>query len=164
MASDLAREIIAKTQLHDRSSPLVLIVYSRSLSGRIIRNESETMRITAPAHQGRIVIRISFPNPNFAAAATQTQRDGDRHNPSRQQTVLDYDATTCLEGAASCVVGYMSYRDHQDIMMFLLESDGKLGQCPLARWSLDDNSSPGAATTSHKIQITQQILRAILVL
>mmetsp|Transcript_17949 Transcript_17949/g.37530 ORF Transcript_17949/g.37530 Transcript_17949/m.37530 type:complete len:165 (+) Transcript_17949:44-538(+) len=164
MASDLAREIIAQTQLHDRSSPLVLVVYSRSLSGRILRNELETMRITAPVHQGRIVIRISFPIPNFTATAVQTQRDGDGHNPSRQQAVLDYDATTCLEGTASCVVGYMTHRDHRDIMMFFLESEGKLGQFPLARWSLDDNSSPGAGITSYKIQITQQILRAILVL
>ncbi|KAL7466081.1 hypothetical protein ACHAXS_006378 [Conticribra weissflogii] len=164
MASDLAREIITHTQILDRPSPLVLVVYSRSLSGRILRNEFETMRITAPVDRGRIVLRISFPAMNISPTAVQTHGEEDDQNPSRQRTVLDYDAKTCLEGAASCVVGYMSYRDHHDVMMFLLESDGELGQLPLAKWSLDDNSFSDAGTASYKIQTTQPILRSLLVL
>lgn len=163
MAADLAREIISQSQLRCRPSPLALVVYSRSLSGRILRNENETMRITAPIDRGQLILRVSFPVPNYAPAIGRNIQHQNDDDNQLQRTMLEYNAREDLEGAASCVVGYMSYRDQRDVMMFSVMANGDLGPFPLARWSLDESSCPESGHTAYRLQIVQQILRALLV-
>ena len=161
-AKDLAREVVAYTQPRDRLSPLVLVVFCRSWRGRDVRNENNTMRITAPIENGCLILRIIFPTPNYAPTLGHNVQNNVRlEERTLERTVLDYDGTNNLEGAASCIEGHMSYRDNHDIMLFNLLSSGDLGPNPLSRWSLSFEVERGNHTTS-RLQIIQQILRSLL--
>lgn len=157
MASELAKEIVQMSQRQDRASPLVLIVYSRSTRGQDIRNEEETMRITAPIKGGNVVFRVCFPVPNYTPH--RRQQSVHDNNQLVEQTVLDYDADN-IDGAAACIEGYMSYRDKRDVMLFQVIENGALGQFPLSRWTLEENQS---GNTSSRVQTLQQILNVLLV-
>lgn len=165
-ASDIAKEIITLTKRIDRSSPLVLIIYSRSsLSSRgprDFRNENDTMRITAPTSNGDITFRISFPLTNYTALNTS----GNLSMQQAQRTVLEYNARDNLSGAASCVEGYMTYSDQRDVLLFSLEENGTdLGPLPLARWCLEDSRSGSSDTgkISSRLYVLQQVLMSLLV-
>mmetsp|Transcript_4640 Transcript_4640/g.8247 ORF Transcript_4640/g.8247 Transcript_4640/m.8247 type:complete len:161 (+) Transcript_4640:259-741(+) len=157
-ATDLAREVVAYTQPRDRPSALVLVVYSRSWRGRDVRNENNTMRITAPVENGHLLLRVAFPAPNNAPTIGHNA-----HDPVQTvRTVVEYDGSNNLEGAASCIEGHMSYRGNDDIMLFALLDNAELGPDPLARWSLSFEEERGNRTAS-RLQIIQQILRSLLV-
>mmetsp|Transcript_18461 Transcript_18461/g.31220 ORF Transcript_18461/g.31220 Transcript_18461/m.31220 type:complete len:169 (-) Transcript_18461:591-1097(-) len=156
MASELAKEIVQMSQRQDRTSPLVLIVYSRSTRSRDIRNEQETMRITAPIEGGKLIFRISFPIQNYTPILGNNVHD---NNQLADQTILDYDADN-IEGAATCIEGYMSYRDKRDVMLFQVIHNGDLGQFPLSRWTLEENQS---GKTGSRVQTLQKILNVLLV-
>eukprot|EP00804_Cyclotella_cryptica_P023743 CCRYP_011150-RA/>CCRYP_011150-RA protein AED:0.34 eAED:0.34 QI:276/1/1/1/0/0/3/337/168 len=165
-ASDIAKEIITFTKRTDRPSPLVLIIYSRSsLSSRgprDFRNENDTMRITAPTVRGDIVFRVSFPLTNYTAVNSS----GNLSIQQSQRAVLEYNARDNLPGAASCVEGYMTYRDQRDVMLFTLEENGTdLGPFPLGRWCLEDSRSGSSDTgkISSRLTVLQQILMSLLV-
>ncbi|KAL7482330.1 hypothetical protein ACHAW6_008004 [Cyclotella cf. meneghiniana] len=165
-ASDIAKEIITLTKRTDRQSPLALIVYSRSsLSSRgprDFRNENDTMRITAPTINGDIIFRISFPLTNYTAL----NASGNLSIQQSQRTVLEYNARHNVQGAASCVEGYMTYRDQRDVVLVTLEENGTdLGPFSLGRWCLEDSrgGSSDAAKTSSRLNVMQQILMSLLV-
>eukprot|EP00970_Alexandrium_tamarense_P008680 scaffold1657_cov182-Alexandrium_tamarense.AAC.23 len=162
-AQDLAREIISLSQTPDRPSPLVLVVYSRSSSRgrpRDFRNENDTMRVTAPTIGGEVILRVSFPAPNYTPSIGGGGiGDGESQVGSRQtlRTILEYVAWHNLEGASSCVEGYMSYRDQRDVMLFTLTENGALGSFPLARWSLEergDNDSAKIASRNSPLWVS----------
>lgn len=156
MASELAKEIVSMSQRRDRTSPLVLIVYSRSTRSRDIRNEQETMRVTAPIENGQLIFRVSFPAPTYTPIIGYNARDSDQ---VVEQTILDYDADN-IEGAATCIEGYMSYRDKRDVMLFPVIGNGNLGQYPMSRWTLEENQS---GKTGSRVKTLQQILSVLLV-
>ena len=156
MASELAKEIVSMSQRRDRTSPLVLIVYSRSTRSRDIRNEQETMRVTAPIENGQLIFRVSFPAPTYTPIIGNNARDSDQ---VVEQTILDYDADN-NEGAATCIEGYMSYRDKRDVMLFPVIGNGNLGQYPMSRWTLEENQS---GKTGSRVKTLQQILSVLLV-
>lgn len=156
MASELAKEIVSMSQRRDRASPLVLIVYSRSTRSRDIRNEHETMRVTAPIENGQLIFRVRFPVPNYSPIIGNNARDSDQ---VVDQTILDYD-TDNIEGAATCIEGYMSYRDKRDVMLFQVMENGNLGQYPMSRWTLEENQS---GKTGSRVKTLQQILNVLLV-
>lgn len=150
-AEELAKEIVAMSRLRDRPSPLLLVVYSRSMRSRDIRNSQETMRIEAPVEDGKCIVRIFFPVPNY----------NNLHDSNHvvQQTILDYDAENNVAGAAACIEGYMSYRDKRDVMLFPI-LDGQLGTFPLSRWTLELNESGKTASRTNTLE---QILNVLLV-
>ena len=152
-AQDLAREVVAYNNPRDRPSSLVLVVFCRSWRGRDVRNENHTMRITAPIEDGRILLRIVFP----------TIIHEGNHTVQTNKTVLEYDATSNTEGAASCIEGFCTCRDNHEIIMFKLLEDGELGAEPLTRWSLSFPKEKDNQTTT-RLQIIQQILRSLLVM
>lgn len=156
MASELAKEIVAMSQRRDRTSPLVLIVYSRSTRSRDIRNEQETMRITAPIENGQLIFRVCFPIQNYAPILGNNLHDS---NQLVEQTILDYDEGN-IDGAATCIEGYMSYRDKRDVMLFQAIDNGNLGQFPMSRWTVEENQS---GNTASRIKTLQQILNVLLV-
>ena len=159
-AADLAREVVAYNQPNDRPPRLVLVIYSRSWRGRDVRNENNTMRITAPIENGRLILRVAFPRPNDAPPAIGRHAQNNIQ-AAEERTVLDYDGTNNLEGAASCIEGHMSYRDNHDVMLFNLLDNGDLGANPLARWSLSFEEERGNQTIS-RLRIIQQILKSLL--
>lgn len=150
MASELAKEIVQMSQRQDRASPLVLIIYSRSTRSQDIRNEEETMRVTAPIEGGKVVFRVCFP-------VRVDRRQQSDSNKLAEQTILDYDAEN-IDGVAACIEGYMSYRDKRDVMLFQVIDNGALGQFPLSRWTLDQSGN-----TSSRLQTLQKILNVLLV-
>mmetsp|Transcript_30399 Transcript_30399/g.47630 ORF Transcript_30399/g.47630 Transcript_30399/m.47630 type:complete len:164 (-) Transcript_30399:561-1052(-) len=161
MASELAREIVQMSQRQDKASSLVLIIYSRSTRSADIRNEHETMRVTAPIEGGKLILRVCFPVPNTAHTPIHLrQQNFHNNNQSAEQTILDYDADN-IEGAATCIEGYMSYRDKRDVMLFqVIGTNGALGQFPLSRWTLEENQS---GKTASRVQTLQKILNVLLV-
>lgn len=160
MASELAKEIVQMSQRQDRASPLVLIVYSRSTRSADIRNEQETMRVTAPIENGKLILRVCFPVPNTTYTPIHLrQQNVHTNNQLAEQTILDYDADN-IEGAATCIEGYMSYRDKRDVMLFQMIDNGALGQFPLSRWTLEENQS---GKTASRVQTMQKILNVLLV-
>lgn len=160
MASELAKEIVQLSQRQDRASPLVLIVYSRSTRYADIRNEQGTMRVTAPIEGGKLIFRVCFPDPNTTNTPIHLRQQNVNNNIElSEQTILDYDAEN-IEGAATCIEGYMSYRDKRDVMLFQVIDNGALGQFPLSRWTLQENQS---AKTASRVQTLQKILNVLLV-
>eukprot|EP00956_Cyclotella_meneghiniana_P031001 scaffold80153_cov77-Cyclotella_meneghiniana.AAC.3 len=164
-ARDIASEIITLTKQPDKPSPLVLVVYSRSTSSssrgpRDFRNENETMRITAPTIDGEVIFRISFPLTNYTTVDSEGHLSNMRQS---QRTVLEYKLDN-IQGAASCVEGYMSYRDQRDIMLFPLNGSD-LGPFPLGRWCFDE--SRGGLNDPKKLNlrltVIQQVLLSLLV-
>lgn len=164
-ARDIASEIITLTKQPDRPSPLVLVVYSRSTSSssrgpRDFRNENDTMRITAPTVDGEVIFRISYPLTNY----TTLDSDGHLSNMRQsQRTVMEYTHDN-IRGAASCVEGYMSYRDQRDVMLFSLNGSG-LGPFPLGRWCLDVSRGGlnDPKMMNLRLSIIQQVLMSLLV-
>ena len=163
-AQDIAKEIVTMTKQTDRPSPLILVVYSRSTSSSSrgpcdFRNENDTMRITAPTVDGEIIFRISFPLTSYTTLNSQG------HLSMRQshRTVLEYKQND-LHGAASCVEGYMSYRDQPDVMLFTW--DGlSLGPFPLGRWCLEERRGRmnDFVMMSSKLSVIEHILLSLLV-
>ena len=154
MASELAKEIVQLSQRRDRASPLALIVYSRSTISRDIRNERENMRVTAPIEDGKLIFRICFPAPNAYPLGSNVDR-----NQIAEQTILDFDEDN-IEGAATCIEGYMTYRGKEDVMLFHFSENGDLRQLPLSRWIMDKRK---AESTDERIKTLKQILRTLLV-
>lgn len=164
-AKDIAKEIVTLTKQPDRPSPLVLIVYSRSTSSasrgpRDFRNENDTMRITAPRTSGEIVFRISYPLTSY------TTLNSEGHLSMRQshRTVIEYKQND-IQGAASCVEGYMSYRDQRDIMLFTLNGR-ELGPFPLGRWCLEESrcGSSDSIKMNSRLDVIRQILMSLLII
>ena len=114
MATDLAKEIIFQSRPRDRPSSLALVIYSRA-TGRDLWSEHENMRITAPIDDGEHVLRIIFPVPNYNHAIDQNNQIS-----LLERAKLEYNARDNIEGAASCIEGFMSYTDQRDVMMFTL--------------------------------------------
>jgi hypothetical protein len=103
------------------------------------------MRVEAPIEGGKPIFRICFPLPN----------DNDQRV---QQTILNYDAAN-VEGAATCIEGYMSYRDKRDVMLFPI-IEGNMGPFPLSRWTLEENSS---GKTCSRANTLKQIVSVLVV-
>ena len=160
-ARDLAREVVAYAQPQDRSSPLVLVVYCPTWRGRDVRNEHITMRITAPVENGRLILRLTFPTPNYTP--TLGQNDAQNDNVSSARIILEYDGVNNLEGAASCIEGFMTCRANYGMMLFKMSENGNLGPISLAKWDLSFQEERGNQTAS-RLQIIQQILRSLLVM
>lgn len=158
-ATDLARQVAAFNQPADRPSPLVLVVFSQRWRGLDIRNRNLTMRITAPIEDGRLVLRIVFPTPNYTPTIG---RNNAETNVQTEGATLEYDGSNNLEGAAACIEGHMALRDVHDIMLFDFLDDGELGANPLSRWSLCFEGERGNQTSS-RLHILQQILRSLSV-
>ena len=105
-AADLAREVCTFDHRRDRPSPLVLIVCPIGAT-RLLKETA--FKITAPVEDGRQIIRCDI--PAFPP-------------PRSRRTVLDYDRTN-LDGAASCIEGYMLNNNVHELRLLLLEvSDG----------------------------------------
>jgi hypothetical protein len=163
-ARDIAHEIVTLTKQPDRTTPQVLVVYSRSTSSssrgpRDFRNENETMRITAPTVNGNVLFRISYPLTNY----TTLDPDGHLSMRQSQRTVIEYKVDN-IQGAAACVEGYMTYRDQRDVMLFVLNGND-LGPFPLGRWCLEEGrgGSSDSQKMSCRLNVIQQILISLLV-
>lgn len=117
------------------------------------------MRITAPTIRGELVFRISFPLTNY------TTLNSEGHLSMRQshRTILEYKLRD-VHGAASCVEGYMSYRDQRDVMLFALNGND-LGPFPLGRWCLEESrgGSNDSGKMSSRLNVIEKILMALLV-
>lgn len=89
-AADLAREVCAYNNLLDRPSRLDLTVWP---IGSIRGLKEFTLQVTTPVENGQQLVRCYI--PPFPP-------------PRSRRTVLDYNSTTNLEGAAAFIDGYIT--------------------------------------------------------
>ena len=136
-AADLAREVCSYNNLLDRPSRLVLAVCPIES----IRVPKEIIfQVTAPVVNGCRILRCEIPPSP----------------PSRSwRMVIDYDATN-LEGAASCIEGYMLSNNFHELRLLEVTEGRYANDGLVGKWSLMKKNE----LQSQRIP---QILKSLLV-
>ncbi len=129
-ASDLAREIVTYNMLPDRTSPLALVVGYHLIAG-------STFVVTAPIENGRQILRVIYPQRNWAK--------------------IDYDCHN-LEGVAICIDAQMIARETTWIE--LISGRPRVMDDELSSWQVNVNDESRAI----RIQEIKQILTSLLVI
>jgi len=129
-ASDLAREIVTYNMLPDRTSPLALVVGGHLIAG-------STFAVTAPIENGRQILRVIYPQRNWAK--------------------IDYDCHN-LEGVAICIDAQMIARETTWIELIKQSERPRVMDDELSSWQVNDESR------AIRIQEIKQILTSLLVI
>ncbi len=148
-ANHLAREIVELSRQPDRPSQFALVVSVGSNFD--FRNEhldySDAMIVHAPIENGTSTLRIESCEPSYS---------------------FKYDAQRNLDGAAACVYGFLTKSGGDYIRLVgyseayedLLRSD----RPAISEWNIGMNRNGDPDAMVKRLQMLQQILKALLVM
>ena len=99
--------------------------------------------------------RVVFPLSNRTTVFRSHNAQNYDVQQMEERTILEYNGSNNLEGAASCIEGHISCSGNCGIMLFrLLDDSSGLGQNALTRWSLSFEEERGNQIAS-RLQIMQ---------
>lgn len=146
---DLAKEIVQLSKEPNRPSQLALVICARRLFD--FRNEDldpyDTMIVHAPIEEGQLVFRIISSYPHYE---------------------FKYNARSNIDGAATCVYGFLM-RNSGDYIRLVGYSQDVRNMVnnfdhPISEWNVKVDRSGEPEATMRTIQMVNQILKTLLVM